>query len=220
MSMRLSRVNGTPNLGVNAAVSESLAFIPPDAEPLFQSDLEEALGVRVFRTTVAGSHVVGSLLALNSYGAAVSELANASELEIIGQFLPVVLIPDKLNAAGNNVLINDHGAIVNPEMGDAAVKELARVLNVEVVRSAIAGCNTVGSVCRCTNKGCVCSTDATDDDLAVLKDVLGVEAARTTVNHGSQYVGAGIVANSKGALIGDGTTPIEMGKIEDGLVLY
>jgi translation initiation factor 6 len=33
-------------------------------------------------------------------------------------------------------------------------------------------------------------------------------------------VGAGIVANSKGALVGDETTPIEMGRIEDGLVLY
>ena len=33
-------------------------------------------------------------------------------------------------------------------------------------------------------------------------------------------VGAGLVANSKGAVVGDETTPIEMGKIEDGLLLY
>ncbi len=219
MSMRLSRVNGTCNIGVNAAVNESLAFIPPDSEPSFQTDLEEALGVRVFRTTVAGSHVAGSLIAMNSRGAAVSSLAEESELALIRQNLPVALIPDKLNAAGNNILVNDFGALVNPEMGDAAVRELARVFGVEVVRATIAGNNTVGSLCRCTNKGCVCTTDATDDDLAVIKDVLGVDAVRTSVNHGIQYVGAGVVANSKGALIGDSTTPIEMGRIEDGLVL-
>ena len=32
--------------------------------------------------------------------------------------------------------------------------------------------------------------------------------------------GSGVIANSKGALVGDATTPIEMGRIEDGLVLY
>jgi translation initiation factor 6 len=40
------------------------------------------------------------------------------------------------------------------------------------------------------------------------------------VNHGSKYVGSGVIANSKGALVGDATTPIEMGRLEDGLVLY
>ncbi|MDD2626600.1 MAG: translation initiation factor IF-6 [Candidatus Methanomethylophilus sp.] len=219
MSMRLSRVNGTFNIGVNAAVNESLAFIPPDAEPSFQTDLEEALGVRVYRTTVAGSHVPGSLIAMNSYGAAVSELAEESELEYIRKDLPVVLIPDRLNAAGNNILVNDNGALVNPEMGDSAVKELARLFNVEVVRATVAGANTVGSLCRCTNRGCVCTTDATDDDLAVIRDVLKVDVVRTTVNHGVQYVGAGVVANSTGALIGDLTTPIEMSRVSDGLGL-
>jgi translation initiation factor 6 len=47
-----------------------------------------------------------------------------------------------------------------------------------------------------------------------------VEAKKGSVNHGSKHVGAGILCNSKGALVGDETTPIEMGKIEDGLALY
>ena len=62
--------------------------------------------------------------------------------------------------------------------------------------------------------------DATDEEIALIKDVLGVECIRTTVNHGVRSVGAGIIANSKGAVVGDQTTPIEMGKIEDALVLY
>ncbi len=221
MSMRLSRTAGSFNIGVSATANESLAFVSPDADPQFLKDLEEALGVKPVLTTVAGSHVVGSLVAMNSHGAAVSGLAEESELETIRKFLPVALLPDRINAAGNNILVNDNGAVVNPEMSDDLVEKLSDLFGVEVVKSAIAGCNIVGSVCRCNNVGCVCSIDASDDDIEILKEVLKVkEVQRTTVNHGSKYVGSGVIANSKGALVGDATTPIEMGRLEDGLVLY
>ncbi len=221
MSMRLSRTCGSFNIGVSAVANESLAFTSPDADDQFLRDLEEALGVKPFRTSIAGSHVVGSLIAMNSNGAAVSGLVEAAELAVIEKVIPVRLLPDYLNAAGNNILVNDKGAIVNPETSDETVKELEELFQVEVVKASVAECNIVGSVCCCNNKGCVCTTDATDDDIEVLKEVLKVsEVQRTTVNHGSKYVGSGIVANSKGALVGDATTPIEMGRLEDGLVLY
>ena len=71
-----------------------------------------------------------------------------------------------------------------------------------------------------TGKGCICHPDVTEEEAAVIEDVLKVEVRKTTVNHGSRAVGAGVLANSKGALVGDSTTPIELGKIEDGLVLF
>ena len=221
MSMRLSRTAGSFNIGVSAVANESLAFTSPDVDDLFLKDLEEALGVKPFKTTVGGSHVTGSLIAMNSNGAAVSGLAEEAELEIIRKQIPIVLLPDYINAAGNNILVNDRGAVVNPDFPDSILKQLEELFGVEVVRSAIAGCNTIGSLCKCNNKGCVCTIDATDDDVELLKEVLKVqEVQRTTVNHGSKYVGSGVIANSKGALVGDATTPIEMGRLEDGLVLY
>ncbi|MBQ1462569.1 MAG: translation initiation factor IF-6 [Candidatus Methanomethylophilus sp.] len=219
--MRLSRTAGTFNIGVSAVANESLAFTSPDVDDQFLRDLEEALGVKPFKTTVGGSHVTGSLIAMNSNGAAVSGLAEEAELEVIRKQIPIVLLPDYINAAGNNILVNDHGAVVNPDFPDSILKQLEELFGVEVVRSAIAGCNTIGSLCKCNNKGCVCTIDATDDDVELLKEVLKVqEVQRTTVNHGSKYVGSGVIANSKGALVGDATTPIEMGRLEDGLVLY
>ncbi len=218
--MRLSRYAGNPNIGVFAAVNESLALVACDSAPEFIQDLEQALGVKTFMTTVAGSFVVGSLVAMNSFGAVVSELSEQKELDEIRKLLPIATLTDRTNAAGNNVLVNDRGALINPEVGAKAMKEIADVLNVEVVKGTIAGCTTVGSVCSVTNKGCVCTVDATDDDVKLLESIFKVEVKKTTVNHGCRYVGSGILSNSKGALIGDETTPIEMGKIEDGLVLY
>ena len=218
--MRLSRYGGNPNIGVFAVANESFAFVAGDAAPEFVKDLEEVLDVQTTMMTVAGSFVVGSLVVMNSNGAVVSGLAEPKELETISKMMPCLPLDDPLNAAGNNILANDRGAILNPQYGKAAVKAISDALGVECVQSSIAGCNTVGSVCKATNKGCVMHADASEEEVKLVSDVLKVEAERTSVNHGVRAVGAGIIANSKGALVGDETTPIEMGKIEDGLVLY
>ena len=219
--MRFSSYGGSPNIAVFATASENLAFTAADASPEFVRALEEALGVKTVKTTVAGAHVIGSLMAMNSNCAVVSGLTDEREMEVISEHIPVYRLDDSLNAAGNNILVNDHGAIVSPEYGHAVAKPLSDALGVEVVFSSIAGCNTVGSVCRATNRGCVCHIDASDEEVQLIKDVLKVEeVVRTSVNHGSRMVGAGVVANSKGAVVGDETTPIEMGKIEDGLMLF
>ena len=218
--MRLSRYGGNPNIGVFAVANESFAFVAGDAAPEFITDLEEVLDVKTTMMTVAGSFVIGTLVVMNSNGAVVSGLSEEKETKKISESLPCYALNDPLNAAGNNILANDNGAIVNPMYGKPVVKAIADALGVECVQSAVAGINTVGSVCKATNKGCVCHADASDEEVQLIQDVLKVEAKRTTVNHGVRSVGAGIIANSKGALIGDQTTPIEMGKIEDGLALY
>ena len=218
--MRFSRHSGNPNIGVFAAVNESLALLPADASPEFERAVEGALGVQTIKTTVAGAHVIGSLVAMNSNCAVVTGMADTREVEVIQAHMPVFLLDYALNAAGNNILVNDHGAIVSPDYDGSVVAALSDALGVEVVPSSIAGINTVGSICRVTNKGCVCHMDASDEEIQLIKEVLKVEAFRTSVNHGSRMLGAGIVANSKGAVVGDETTPIEMGKIEEGLALY
>ncbi|MDR3283474.1 MAG: translation initiation factor IF-6 [Candidatus Methanoplasma sp.] len=218
--MRLSRCCGTPNIGVYAAASENLAIVAAVAAPDFIKSVEEALQVKTFTAIASGSYLIGSLVAVNSYGAVISGTAESSELEIIEKHIRVSMISDRLNAAGNNILVNDKAAVVNPELGKRAEKEIVDALNVEVVRGTVCGCNTVGSVCSVTNKGCVCGASASEEDLAFLKDVFGMEAKKASVNHGSKYVGAGMLCNSKGAIMGDDTTPIEMGKIEDGLNLF
>ncbi|MBQ2762645.1 MAG: translation initiation factor IF-6 [Candidatus Methanomethylophilaceae archaeon] len=218
--MRLSRYSGNPNLGVYASVSESYAFIASDLGDDYVAEVEQTLGVRGIKTSVAGSFVVGSLMAMNSNGAIVSGLAEETEINRISEFLPVALLSDNMNAAGNNILVNDNGAIINPDMDDSSLREVGDALGVECVRASIAGIKTVGAICVATNKGVAVPPDTTDADIRLIQEVLKVEAVRTTLNHGCRTLSACVLANSKGAVVGDMTTPIEMGKLEDALVLY
>ena len=218
--MRLSQFAGNPNLGVYSRVSESYAFVASNLGDEYVAEIEETLGVKGIKTSVSGSFVIGSLMAINSNGAIVSGLTEEVELAVIREALPVALLYDNLNAAGNNILVNDFGAIVNPEIDDASLRQVEDALGVECVRGTIAGLNTVGSVCVAPQKGAAIHPGATEEDMNLIKDVLKVEAVRTTLNHGCRSLSACVLANSKGALIGDMTTPIEMGKLEDALVLY
>ena len=218
--MRLSRFEGTPNIGVYARTNDSLALVAYNAPEDFTDALSMALDVKTVKTTVASTYLVGSLVAMNSHGAVVSDQIEGAELEEISKHIPVLVLSDKLNAAGNNILVNDFGALVNPGIGKRSLEEISNFLKVDAVSMSIAGCSTVGSMCVATNKGCLCCPDASDDDLNAIGKILNVEARRCTVNHGVAQIGAGLVCNSKGALIGDESTPIEMGKIEDGLNLF
>ena len=127
------------------------------------------------------------------------------------------MIQDKLNAAGNDILVNDKGCLVHPDIKDKFLKEIEDVLGVPVVKGTIAGLKTVGMSAVVTGKGLLCHPKASDEELRVLEKVFGVPVMIGTVNHGSPVIGSGLVANSKGAIIGNLTTGIEMGRIEEAL---
>lgn len=218
--IKLSSYSGSPYIGVYCAASENYSLLPLDASDEFVANLEESLQVTALRCNIAGSHLVGSLTAMNSYGTIVSNLVEADELSRLPGDMNVHVLEDPINAAGNNILVNDFGAIVNPLIGKSSLRIISKILNVECVQSNIANIDTVGAICRATNKGVVCHPATTDDELKLIRDVLKVDAYRSTLNHGTATVGACLVANSKGALVGDSSTSIELGRLEDALHYY
>ena len=218
--LRLGDLDGNPHLGVFCAVNEDIALV---AEPVAEevvSDLKEVLGVDVILTTVAGSTVVGSLVAMNSNGIVFSNLAERHEVSRIPPSLRVGYMPAKVNAAGNNILVNDNGACVHPAVTRGTADMLEDVLGVEVQKRSIAGIDTVGSVCIVTSKGLVCHPRTSEDEMKYLSELFKVPASIATLNYGTPYLGACAVANSKGAYVGASSTPIEVGRLEDGLHLY
>ncbi|OPY31983.1 MAG: Translation initiation factor 6 [Methanomassiliicoccales archaeon PtaU1.Bin124] len=218
--LKLSSYNGVEFLGVYCRANEELAFVPNDSEDSFLADFEEALGVKAERTTIAGTNLLGALVVMNSYGAVLTSMASDAETELFSKKLNVAKVFDRLNAVGNNVLANDNGAIVNPEMEDDAMKVIEDALQVECVRASIGGHKTVGSVCIATNKGVLCHPETTKAEFELIRSVLKVSPAIGTLNYGSPMLGASLVANSKGGMVGYRSTPIELGRVEDALSLY
>lgn len=212
--------SGNPYVGVYSATNESVTLVSREVPSAIVDEMAEALGTGTVVTTLSGSIVLGALVCMNSRGAVVTNLAEERELKALGD-LRVALSPEpRLNAMGNHVLCNDTGAVVNPMFRPKAVAVIEETLGVTAVRGTIARLRTVGSAAVATNKGCVVHPRATEEERAVVEEALGVPVAITTANYGTPQVGACLVANTRGAVVGTRTTPIELGRIEDGLLLY
>ncbi len=218
--LRLGDINGNPYVGVYCAASEDYALVPDSIEQKVAREIERTLEVRTVATTVANASIVGSLAVMNSHGIVLTNFVEKRELAKLPKHLRTGKMEEKLNAAGNNVLANDKAALVHPSASAHTVKLIADVLGVEVQRGSIAGIDTVGSSCIATDKGVICHPRTTESELRFLKDLFGVPATLATLNYGTPYLGACAIANSKGAYIGSKSTPIELGKLEDGLALY
>jgi translation initiation factor 6 len=214
--LRISDYNGVEYVGIYATANEAMALVPNDSDDRFLEDISTALVVKCSRGTIASTNLIGALVAMNSYGVAVTNFTTDEEIKVFSS-LNLVRLEDRLNACGNNILVNDTGCLVNPEMSDRTVQALEKVFNVEVFRGTVAEQNTVGSVCKVTNKGLICHPAASEADLKMLKDIFKLSPKITTLNYGSPYVGASILANSKGGVVGSRSTPIEQGRVEEAL---
>ncbi len=210
---------GNPYVGVYCAASERLIVVTSTVPKRAVQKISRALDVPAVQMGVGGSTVVGALLRMNSHGIVVCDFISPEERELL-QDVEVLSVPEKLNAMGNNILCNDNGAVVHPGYGKEFVRRLGDVLGVEVVRGTVAGIRTVGAWAVATNKGVLCHPHTREEEKKVLAEVLKVPATITTANYGTAQIGACMVANSKGAAVGSRTTPIEIGRIEDGLFLY
>jgi translation initiation factor 6 len=214
--------NGNSHLGIYCRTNDKIAFVEPLLPQEVLRKIKSTLKVTdVIELTVGGSPIIGSLMAINSYGLVIADFVEEDEIHRIEKNFKgeVLIIDDKFNAAGNNILVNDYGAIVHPSMKEETVKLIKTTMSVNVKKVAIAGLNTVGMAGTSTNKGVLCHPKLEMTEKKIIENMLGVEVKIGTVNHGMPYVGAGLVANINGAITGSLTTGVELHRIEDTLDL-
>jgi translation initiation factor 6 len=216
--LTLCDFNENPNVGVFCRANDDLAFIRKGLSKKVKKKITSVLEVDLIELSIADATIIGSLLAINSNGAVVTDFVDIDAIKIIeDQGLEVCVISDKINAAGNDILVNDKGALVHPDLQDKSMKYIKDTLKVPVYHGTIGSLRTVGMTAVVTNKGLLCHPKATDEEKGVLEKVFDVNVMIGTVNHGSPVIGSGLVANTKGAIIGNLTTGIEMGRIEEAL---
>jgi len=216
--LQLLDFNENPNIGVYCRANDDVIFVQKNLSKKVKKLITTALDVRIVELSIADASIIGSLLVVNSTGAVVTDFADKDTVRAIEkQGFSVFVIKDVINAAGNDILANNHGVLVHPDIGDQTLKMIGETLDVPVCKGTIAGLKTVGMAAVATNKGVLCHPKVTDQEKRTLEDVFDVEVMIGTVNHGFPLIGSGLVANIKGAIIGSQTTGIEMGRIEESL---
>ncbi|ADC64221.1 translation initiation factor eIF-6 [Ferroglobus placidus DSM 10642] len=213
---KLLAIHGSPLIGMYVRANEDYAIIGV-RDHKAEEAIKEELEVKVIRSTILGSELVGAMLAMNSSGAIVSDLILEKELKKIEKYVDVYKVSSKMTCMGNVILMNDRGAIVHPEVEESIINVLKDELKLKVAKGTVGGIKTVGMAAVVTNSGGLLNPNASEWEVKRVEETLEIETATGTVNFGSDMVGTGVVANSKGYVAGKDTTGFELGLIEEAL---
>lgn len=211
---------GTAEVGLFAAATDRVCIVPPQLKPRQRRLIEEVLGVEVIPTTIAGSFLIAPMIAGNSSGLVISMMALDEEVEQIKKKagdLNILILRSRYTAVGNLILANDKAAFVSSLFKKREVREIEDALGVEVIQGRIAGRTYVGSLAVVTNEGGLIHVEASEEEGKNLSKLFKVEILPGTVNDGVPFVRSGIIANSRGAIIGSLTTGPELMNISRAL---
>ncbi|MCS7126744.1 MAG: translation initiation factor IF-6 [Aigarchaeota archaeon] len=204
---------GTVEVGLFATTTDEICIVPPQTKPRHERLIEKALGVEVIRTTIAGSFLIGPLVVGNSSGLVISRMVLEEELEKIRSSfrdLNTLVLESKYTAVGNLILVNDRAALVSSYFNKREVEMIQDVLGVEVLQGVVANRPYVGSISVVTNNGGVLHVQASQEEEKNLSEFFKVEFLAGTVNDGVPFIRSGVIANSRGAIVGARTTGPEL----------
>ena len=210
MGVLLTKIIGTPDFGPYMLAGDDYLLIHSKMreDPKGLREIVEALEVSEY-IFYEPRREVG-----NDNGIVFSHVAPESEVERIAKALKadlnVGIVKTRFTALRNNVLVNNRGGLVNPELFSKerdTVKALEDVLGVELIPARIANVPLPGSVAVANDRGVFIHAEASDREIEIVKKALKVEQVIRGRVNGSPYVSVGLVANNKGIVIGDETDP-------------
>ncbi len=199
--------------------------LSPVSKPEKFSRIPELLETMDIPMVLADSPLLGLYSVMNDNGILLSKIVEDSEMENLKRKLKenridlnVDKIDNNFTAIGNNIVVNNTIALINPAMNDKkAEKKIKDTLDVEVVPFSISGYNTIGSVLFMNNNGFVIHPHVSPEELQNIKNTLGLEGGVATANSGIPFVPLCILANDTSIVFGEKTTGFEQQRILDAL---
>lgn len=219
MRVLKANFNGTPNVGLYGYATDKYLLMGEHIQEKLLSDVLEVLGnVELHSFRVAGTGMPGIFLAGNSTTVLIPSIAFDYEIQALEKLkIPHTVFKTRHTCLGNNILCNDHGAIISTDFDETERKFIERSLGVPAVRMDIAKLNTPGALVVLNGKHGIIHRDAAPDEIKEIEKLLKVKLSPATVNLGTPYLRAGILNNNHGFVIGDQSGGPEIVHIDEAL---
>ncbi len=217
MKIFKTTINSSPFVGVFSCASEKFALVPHSTSQKKVEEIEENMEVKVIKTSLANCPLLGVLCVMFEDKIVVSEIVEESEKKFLEKNGLKVKQLKGYTAIGNLVSVNKNGGIASTLMSPAHAKEIANFFGIKIVQKDIAQSNLVGAAAIATDKGFIVHPNVTKPEFLAMQKIFGVEGNPTTANYGDSFIGNDIVANSKGAMVGEITTTFELTRIDEAL---
>lgn len=212
VEIHLFDIYRSANIGIFLRANDNFCLVPRGLAETKSEKIAHLLKVKTPSVAVAGSRLLGPLVAMNNKGMVVSRLADDEEVRHLRQMtgLTVHRLESRFTSIGNLISANDNGAVISDVFGEESAKDIESALSVPVRRMRIGGFVQIGTVLATTNRGAVIHPSATEQEIDEVQSTLKVEPEPVTINGGIPYVGSGFVGNSTSVLVGARTRGAEL----------
>lgn len=220
MHILKTNFNGNPNVGLYGFCTDRFCILGSEVPKIKAKEVEKALNVPVYQTTICGTSLIGVFIAGNSSKLIVPAIAFDSEIKFLRSMnvgVDVGVIDTKLTALGNNLLVNDFGCLANPDFSAVTKKRIRQALGVPLKPGTIADLPTVGSLAAFNNRVCLIHPDISDEERAKVESLFNLKTEKGTINMGSPFISSGLLCNSFGFVVGAASGGPEMAWVDEAL---
>ena len=213
-------IKGSPSVRVYCLETESYCLITDFIDAKTEKEIENALQVKVIKTRIMESNLIGCLCAGNSTKLAVPAEIEKKEIQNLASQLPenVEILKVKGNfALGNLIAVNDSKIVLSKDLPKGISANLLEFFGLKAMQINFRENPLTGSLLRFTNKGFFVGNLIEKKEYLELKEFLELEGLTGTANYGDSFVGNDLIANSNGIATGFITTGFELGRIDEAL---
>jgi translation initiation factor 6 len=219
MNVQQKNIFGSPFVGVYGSSSQDKTLLPKNVPEKFEETVSKYLGTTIIKTSIYDSTLLGIFSAFNQNGIILPRVAYQEEIDFLEKKFPKVGVVQGFTAVGNMVACNDEGCLASPLFNKKDVETMENTLGVKVSQYSLAGINVVGSCVVATNKGFLANPNVNQKELEKLEKTFKTEGNVGSLNYGNPFIGGCIIVNQNGAIVGDTTSPFEVGRVDEALFL-
>ncbi|MBS3107386.1 translation initiation factor IF-6 [Candidatus Woesearchaeota archaeon] len=202
--------NKDPNVGLYCFANDKFCLIGSPVESKTEERLKNVLQVPIHHVHLCGTELVGVFVVGNNNKIFVPDIILPMEEKRLKELgIEFEKVKTRLTALGNNILMNDKAAIINPEY------EMSVDLGINATRTHLAGLDIIGSSAAMNNKGLLVNRNASEKDIETLKKTFNLPVMQGTINGGNPFVHSGLIVNKHGFIVGDETTGSEILKLHE-----
>ncbi|MHA2297085.1 MAG: hypothetical protein ACXAEU_11165 [Candidatus Hodarchaeales archaeon] len=203
------------NVGVHLVATEDYVLAPENIKLNVLKNIKRCLDAPVY-TINANTNLFGVLTLVNKHGLVLSTVIDYESFEVIENLGlgRVARVPKNFHALGNCAVTNDTKTILSPFIDENSRKIIKNTLKTDIKVMKLGGSVIVGSLVGANVNGAVVSDLIPEEDLDRIKEGLGIrKAGYSTVNKGFMMPSTGFITNSKGVVVGEDTSGLEIMKI-------
>lgn len=210
--------NGNPNVGLYGIITDKFVLLGKEFPEKEDETLRKVFGKDIARISIAGTSMLGVFCLWHNNTLYIPSIVFDDEKEALEALnIPFKVIETELTCLGNNILLSEQAAYINPDFTAKETKHLEEELGIPCKRKEIMEIEAVGSIGVIREGRGLFHRDLHPKLVQELEETLGITITLGTVNMGSPYIKSGVLVSKEGFIIGNTSGGPEIKNADEAL---